>query len=270
MCWHNCNAPHMAVVRRRRLSKSRISLHKHLHTPSTAPLLPFLQLQTLFNPTGTYPPSWRWLSCAVLPAIPLDNGGRGRRRTQTHCNTCWCRCSLLSGTDSANFLLLSFFYKVLLRRLPLTNIHPDPHYCEPEDTRALLAARTDFTETLLPLVLSTLYICPLLLFPSLLLLIRSPSPVLSYNLPGLLPLSPFCWVAALTDWQCLCRWMLGMRPRVGPAVTPRGRVSLHSKQALVTYTHAYVQTSKINLSITKSQKTFAIKIHLPFKVMSVY
>lgn len=108
MCWHNCNAPHMAVVRRRRLSKSRISLHKHLHTPGTAPLLPFLQLQTLFNPTGTYPPSWRWLSCAVLPAIPLDNGGRGRRRTQTHCNTCWCRCSLLSGTDSANFLLLPF------------------------------------------------------------------------------------------------------------------------------------------------------------------
>lgn len=111
MCWHNCNAPHMAVVRRRRLSKSRISLHKHLHIPGTAPLLPFLQLQTLFNPTGTYPPSWRWLSCAVLPAIPLHNGGRGRRRTQTHCNTCWCRCSLLSGTDSANFLLLSFFTK---------------------------------------------------------------------------------------------------------------------------------------------------------------
>lgn len=115
--------------------------------------------------------------------------GGGHKHTATHADAdAPSSPGLTQQTSSSS----SLFNKVLLRRLPLTNIHPDPHYCEPEDTQARLAARTDFTETLLPLVRSTLYICPLLLFPSLLLLIRSPSPVLSYNQPGLLPLSPSC------------------------------------------------------------------------------
>lgn len=164
--------------------------------------------------------------------------GGGHKHTATHADADAPSCPPLTQQTSSSS---SLFDKVLLQQLPLTNIHRDPHYSEPEDTQALLTARTDFTETLLPLVLCTLYICPLLLFPSLLPLICLPLPSFSYNQPGLLPPTlPFLlWVAARARWltdnasagECW-EWGQGSGlqwPQEGGSVYTPSRLWLHTR-----------------------------------------
>ena len=101
------------------------------------------------------------------------------------------------------------------------------------------------TETLLPPLMYTLstqlsFYSLLLCLPSLFFFLSSllPPPLLSFLFfsppppprpPPPPPPPPFSH-AGCTGWQCLCRWTLGIRPRVGPAVTPWVGIRLHSKK----------------------------------------
>lgn len=233
MCWHNCSKEAGTKQEQDPLTQT---LAQSQHCPTT-----IVSTTTKCLQSHSHLPSEPKVTPlrAALPAIPLDNGGRARRRTQTHHNTCWRRCSLLSGTDSANSLLLPLW--------------PSPSPATPSDKypagSTLLwawrytstAHRRDWLhwDTPPPCTLHSLHLSPppfSLPPPSH----PSPSPVLSYNQQDSSPpLCPFCseWLHSLTDWQCPCRWTLGMGPWVRPAVTSRGRVSLHSKAAFG-YIHA--------------------------------
>lgn len=65
---------------------------------------------------------------------------------------------------------------------------------------------------------------------------QSPFPLFSFSpfslsTPALPPQS------GCTGWQCLCRWTLGIRPRVGPAVTPLSGDQVTLQEALVIFRH---------------------------------
>lgn len=116
---------------------------------------------------------------------------------------------------------------------PLLNFHEPPHALTVVCQWSLetLRSHTNTARPLLGLTLRGLATgkCGELLLPlysALFPFTSIPSsclPLVSSLLCSGLLLQPypllFC-LAALTGWQCLCRWMLGIRPRVGPAVTP--------------------------------------------------
>lgn len=232
MCWHNGS---MAVARRRRLS--RISINKHLHGASTAPLLSFLPLQSVFNRARTYPPSWRWHSCVrrfLLSHEIMEAGaGGGHKHTTTHADAdAPSRAALTQQTS-----LSSLFDKVILQRLPLTKIHPNTHYCEREDTHEHRSP-PGLTS---PRHSSPLYSALFTSVPSSFFL-PSPSPVLSYSQLGLLPSSPtlpfLLLVAALADWLTMPLQVNAGNEAKGRACTDLKREGQFTLQADISCIHA--------------------------------
>lgn len=241
---NNCNAPHMTVVSPEGAETKQDqdlltqTLTHCLSCPTTTTGCPYPASLALHLPS----PLKVTLLCSAAAATRAENGGSGRRRTQTRCNTCWCWRSLLSGTDSANFLLLLLLLPPPLFPKSCADTPSDKY--PPGSLKLWLLGAWRYTSTAHgqdwlhwhtppPCTPFSLHLSP------------PPSPLPSFPSfpihPGLLPLSPFFfWLATLTHWQCLCRWMLGMRPRVGPAVTPWRRFSLHSKYTLVTDAHVYI------------------------------
>lgn len=229
------------ALRGRRLSRTRISLHKHLHTAYPARLLP---LAALIPPAlrCTYPPRWRWLSCAALLLLPEQRmeaaAGGGHKHAATHADAdAPSSLALTQQTSSCSSYSSSPLFPKSCADTP-SDKYP------PGSLKLWLLGAWRYTSTAHgqdwlhwhtppPCTPFSLHLSP------------PPSPLPSFPSfpihPGLLPLSPFFfWLATLTHWQCLCRWMLGMRPRVGPAVTPWRRFSLHSKYTLVTDAHVYI------------------------------
>lgn len=241
MCWHNCSRE---AETKQEQDPLRQILAQSQHCPTTVVATTTKCLQSHPHlPSELKVTPLR----AALPAIPLDNRGRARSRTQTHHSTCWC--SLLSGSDSANFLfLLLFLLSWWQSPSPAT---PSGKY--PAGSTVLWAWR--YTSTALrqdwlhwdtppPCTLHSLHLSPPpFSFPPP--SHPSPSPVLSSNQRDSppLPTRPFLLpVAALARWLTMPLQVNAGNGAKGRACSDLKREGQFTLQAAFGYTHARLHT----------------------------
>lgn len=179
--------------------------------------------------------------------------GGGHKHTATHADAEAPSSPALTQQSTSSSLSF-FFLQSPCPTLPRTNIHPDPHYCEPEDTRALLAASANFPETLLPLVLCSLYICPLLLFPSLLLLFLLPLPSFPITSQDSSP-TPFSALSGCSDWLTMSLQVNAGNEAKGRACSDPKREGQFTLSEVAGYRHACLRkqvqaTAKILLFLS--------------------